>query len=98
MKQEIHPEYYADAKIICACGNTITVGSTKPEIRVEVCSNCHPYYTGEAKFVDTEGRVERFQRREKAKVEVKPKKEQKEKKKVERPNSLKEMLQQIESS
>ena len=98
MKQEIHPQYYADAKIICACGNTITVGSTKPEIRVEVCSNCHPYYTGEAKFVDTEGRVERFQRREKAKVEVKPKKEQKEKKKVERPNSLKEMLQQIESS
>ena len=98
MKQEIHPQYYADAKIICACGNTITVGSTKPETRVEVCSNCHPYYTGEAKFVDTEGRVERFQRREKAKVEIKPKKEQKEKKKVERPNSLKEMLQQLESS
>ena len=98
MKQEIHPQYYADAKIICACGNTISVGSTKPEIRVEVCSNCHPYYTGEAKFVDTEGRVERFQRREKAKTEVKPKKEQKEKKKVERPHSLKEMLQQIESS
>ncbi len=98
MKQEIHPQYHADAKIICACGNTITVGSTKPEIRVEVCSNCHPYYTGEAKFVDTEGRVERFQRREKAKVEIKPKKEQKEKKKVERPNSLKEMLQQLESS
>ena len=98
MKQEIHPQYHADAKIICACGNTITVGSTKPEIRVEVCSNCHPYYTGEAKFVDTEGRVERFQRREKAKVEIKPKKEQKEKKKVERPNALKEMLQQLESS
>jgi len=98
MKQEIHPQYHVDAKIICACGNTISVGSTKPEIRVEVCSNCHPYYTGEAKFVDTEGRVERFQRREKAKAEVKPKKEQKEKKKVERPHSLKEMLQQIESS
>jgi large subunit ribosomal protein L31 len=97
MKKEIHPEYFPEAKVKCACGNTFTVGSTKPEVRIEVCNNCHPYYTGEAKFVDTEGRVERFQRRENAKVEAKPKKEQ-EKKKQERPQSLKEMFQQLENS
>ena len=68
MKQGIHPEYFPEAKIKCACGNKFTVGSTKPEIRIEVCNQCHPYYTGEAKFVDTERRFERFQRREKAKV------------------------------
>jgi large subunit ribosomal protein L31 len=97
MKQGIHPEYFPEAKVACACGNKFTVGSTKPEIRIEVCHNCHPFYTGEAKFVDTEGRVERFQRRAKAKVAPKPKKEQETKKK-ERPQSLKEMLQQIEGS
>ncbi len=97
MKKDIHPQYYPEAKVTCACGNNFTVGSTKPEIRIEVCGNCHPYYTGEAKFVDTEGRVERFQRREKAKVESKPKKEPA-KKKQERPQTLKEMLQQLENN
>ena len=96
MKQGIHPQYYPEAKVTCACGNSFTVGSTKPEIRIEVCSNCHPFYTGEAKFVDTEGRVERFQRREEAKIESKPKKEPE--KKPERPQTLKEMLQQLENS
>jgi len=96
MKKDIHPQYFPDAKVVCACGNTFTVGSTKPEIRIEICNNCHPYYTGEAKFVDTEGRVERFQRREKSKVEAKPKKEPK--KPQERPQTLKEMLQQLENS
>ena len=96
MKQGIHPQYYPEAKVTCACGNSFTVGSTKPEIRIEVCSNCHPFYTGEAKFVDTEGRVERFQRREEAKIESKPKKEPE--KKLERPQTLKEMLQQLENS
>ena len=97
MKKEIHPEYFPEAKVSCACGNKFTVGSTKPEIRIEVCHKCHPFYTGEAKFVDTEGRVERFQRRAKAKMETKPKTELQTKKK-ERPQTLKEMLQQIESS
>ncbi|MEY4731078.1 MAG: hypothetical protein RL681_24 [Candidatus Parcubacteria bacterium] len=60
MKTDIHPTYYKDAKVRCACGNSFTVGATRPEIRVEICHNCHPFYTGEKKLVDTAGRVERF--------------------------------------
>lgn len=63
MKEKIHPQYYPEAKVICSCGNTFTVGSTRKEIRVELCSKCHPYYTGEQRVVDTAGRVERFKRR-----------------------------------
>lgn len=63
MKKDIHPTYYTDAKIICACGNTLTTGSTKKELHVEICSACHPFYTGKQKLVDTAGRVERFQKR-----------------------------------
>lgn len=59
--KDIHPQYYTDAQIICACGNVMApIGSTKKEIRVEICSNCHPFYTGNSKLVDTTGRVERF--------------------------------------
>jgi large subunit ribosomal protein L31 len=63
MKPKIHPEYYTDAKVICACGNTFTTGSTKKTMKVELCSKCHPLYTGEQRVVDTLGRVERFKRR-----------------------------------
>jgi large subunit ribosomal protein L31 len=63
MKPKIHPEYYNDAKVVCACGNTFTVGSTKKMMKVELCSKCHPFYTGEQRVVDTMGRVERFKRR-----------------------------------
>jgi large subunit ribosomal protein L31 len=63
MKKGIHPEYYPEAKIICACGNIIATGSTKPEIRVEVCSACHPFYTGKKRLVDSTGRVDRFKKR-----------------------------------
>lgn len=59
MKQEIHPEYYK-AKIKCACGAAYEVGSTKKTMEVEICSNCHPFYTGKAKLIDTAGRVEKF--------------------------------------
>ena len=62
MRKGIHPEYY-ETKIVCACGNVIPTRSTKKEIRVEICSNCHPFYTGKQKLVDSEGRVERFKRR-----------------------------------
>jgi len=62
MKQDIHPDYVV-ATVHCSCGNTFTTRSTKPELRVEICSNCHPFYTGKQKLVDTGGRVERFQRR-----------------------------------
>jgi len=63
MKKGIHPEYYPEAVVKCACGNTFKVGSTRPEIRVEVCSKCHPFYTGETRFVDTEGRIEKFMKK-----------------------------------
>ena len=62
MKKGIHPPYML-AQVVCACGNTFTTGSTKPFIRVEVCSHCHPYFTGEKRLVDTQGRVERFNKR-----------------------------------
>ncbi len=63
MKKETHPTYYPDAKVECACGNTFTVGSTVKEIHIELCSNCHPFYTGKQKLVDTARRVEKFQER-----------------------------------
>jgi large subunit ribosomal protein L31 len=62
MKQDIHPDYQV-ATVHCSCGNTFQTRSTKSELRVEICSNCHPFYTGKQKLVDTGGRVERFQRR-----------------------------------
>lgn len=62
MKPDIHPEYY-QAKVTCACGNAFTVGSTLPEIKVEICSNCHPFFTGKQKFIDTAGRIDRFKAR-----------------------------------
>ncbi len=62
MKTKIHPEY-VEATITCLCGNTFIVGSTKPALKVEVCSRCHPFFTGEQRMVDTAGRVERFRRR-----------------------------------
>lgn len=63
MKQNVHPQWYSDATVTCACGNTFRVGSVKQNIRVEICSKCHPFFTGEMKFVDTLGRVERFQQK-----------------------------------
>jgi len=60
MKKDIHPVYYPNAQVICACGNTWTTGSTKEVIRTDVCSNCHPFFTGEQRIVDTEGQVDRF--------------------------------------
>ncbi len=62
MKAKIHPEYHL-AEVRCACGHTWSTRSTKAELKVEVCSNCHPYYTGEQRIVDVEGRVDRFKRR-----------------------------------
>ncbi len=63
MKQDIHPKYYSESKVVCSCGKTYTIGSTKEEMRIELCGSCHPFYTGEQKIVDTEGRVERLKRR-----------------------------------
>ena len=62
MKKGIHPDY-EESTVICACGNTFTTRSTKKEIRVEICSQCHPFYTGKQKFIDSAGRVEKFKRK-----------------------------------
>jgi large subunit ribosomal protein L31 len=63
MKKEIHPTYYPNAQVTCACGNTWTTGSTMKAIRTDVCFKCHPFYTGEQRIVDTEGQVDRFYRK-----------------------------------
>ena len=63
MQKQIHPQYYPNAKVKCACGNKFTVGATVPEIKIEICSACHPFYTGKGRTVDTKGRVERFKKR-----------------------------------
>ena len=62
MKKDIHPSY-TKTKIVCACGSVYEVGSTRKDVKVEICSNCHPFFTGKQKFVDTGGRVERFKRK-----------------------------------
>jgi large subunit ribosomal protein L31 len=62
MKAEIHPQY-VDCTIICACGEVVHTRSTRPQIRVEICSKCHPFYTGKQKLVDTAGRVEKYQKK-----------------------------------
>ena len=71
MKKEIHPKYDAKAKATCACGAAFEVGSTMPDIQVEICSLCHPFYTGNEKVMDTAGRVERFNKRRAASAKVK---------------------------
>jgi len=63
VKDKIHPRYYNDAKVICACGNTFIIGSTQKILKVEVCSKCHPFFSGERRVIDTAGQVERFKRR-----------------------------------
>ena len=63
MKADIHPTYYHDAKITCACGATYITGSTRKEIHVDTCSNCHPFYTGKQKLIDTAGTLEKFKKR-----------------------------------
>jgi large subunit ribosomal protein L31 len=69
MKTDIHPTYYPEAKVVCACGNTWTTGSTAEEIYTDVCSQCHPFFTGEQRIVDTEGQVDRFYKKLQARQE-----------------------------
>lgn len=63
MKSETHPTYFPEATVVCACGRKFTVGSTKEKLEVEICSNCHPFYTGNEKILDAAGRVEKFKSR-----------------------------------
>lgn len=101
MKAAIHPKYYSDAQVICACGNKFTTGSTQQEIHVDICSNCHPFYTGQMRYVDTAGRVDRFKARQDATViradmlSKKERRSQKRNQKIQeelaRPTSLQEL-------
>lgn len=96
MKANIHPQYYDDAQVVCSCGNTFTTGSTKQKIQVEVCYQCHPFFTGEKRYIDTLGQVEKFQQKQRTAKEYKQKypskKAKKEQKESRRPKSLKELL------
>ncbi len=83
MKQDIHPTYYEKAKVKCACGNVIETGATQEEIKTDICSNCHPFYTGKEKMLDVAGRIEKFKARQKKAVPgVKNKATKKSEKKV----------------
>lgn len=99
MKAKIHPKWYNQAKITCACGTTFTTGATQPEITVEVCSACHPFYTGKMKYVDTAGRVDAFlEKQKKAKKKVvskthkrKLKREKRIREEMDKPSTLEEL-------
>lgn len=99
MKADIHPKYHTDAKVTCACGNTFATGSTLSEIHVDICSKCHPFFTGEMRFVDTQGRVEKFEaQRKKAAKYISKKKKGKASATdsgSDQPQTLKEMLTQV---
>lgn len=94
MKAKIHPQYF-QANVVCACGNRFTVGSTQENIKVELCSNCHPFYTGEERFVDRASTIDKFKKAQdiaaKYKTQITAKKEEK-KKKENAPKTLAEML------
>ena len=93
MKKIANYTYHNDAQVICACGNTFTTGSTKKTIQVDICSKCHPFYTGEMKFIDTQGRVEKFiSKRNKAKTDRKTKKSKRKTQTSDQQKTLKEML------
>lgn len=82
MKEEIHPTYYPEATVVCACGNTWKTGSTQESIRTDVCSACHPFFTGEQRIVDTEGQVDRFYKKLKVHEDIQKEKEERETQKV----------------
>ena len=70
MKKDLHPTYHSDAKITCSCGQTFTIGATVKSMKTDLCSSCHPFYTGKQKLVDTAGRVDKFRARQKAAQKV----------------------------
>lgn len=102
MKANLHPAWHSDAKVVCACGNTFISGSTLPEIKVVICSACHPFFTGTQKFVDTLGQVDRFVKKtEESKIKqierkkiLEARQSRVQQKKTDRP-SLKDLLMQV---
>lgn len=96
MKAQIHPDWHPEAKVVCACGNTFTTGSTQKEIHVEVCSDCHPFFTGQMRYVDTAGRVDRFREKQQA-AKQKVRLSKKERRTLKRKKRLEEELAKPES-
>lgn len=95
MKQGIHPQFFEKAQVICVCGNRFTTGSTSEVIHVELCANCHPFYTGEQRFVDTASRIQKFEQKKVKAQEYKKtvvKKQEAIKKRENEPKTLREML------
>jgi len=95
MKQNIHPKFFDQAQVICVCGNHFTTGSTQEVIHVELCHKCHPFYTGEQKFIDSASRIQRFQKKQdiaKTFTVKKVKKLEEKKKRDQAPKTLREML------
>lgn len=98
MKANIHPKYYESAQVLCVCGNRFTIGSTQEVIHVELCYKCHPFYTGEQRFVDAASRIEKFQAKQQVAKQYKTKvvnKQKEQKKKETAPKTLREMLQAL---
>jgi large subunit ribosomal protein L31 len=98
MKKGIHPNWFNNCTVTCACGNSFSTGSTYPTLQVDICSACHPYFTGEMKFVDTQGRVDKFMQKMKTASSVKSKRTKKAKLLAETPQepakSYKQLLQE----
>lgn len=95
MKATIHPKYYDKANVICVCGNKFTAGSTQENIHVELCNKCHPFYTGEQRFVDSASRIQKFQTKQQKATDYKTtvtKKVEEKKRNENAPKSLREML------
>ncbi|MEK7551222.1 MAG: 50S ribosomal protein L31 [Patescibacteria group bacterium] len=96
MKAQIHPQYFEQAQVVCACGNKFTTGSTVELIHVELCAKCHPFYTGEQRFVDSASRIQKFQKKQEiASLHVTKKKEKEQRKQDNAPKTLREMLLEI---
>lgn len=103
MKAKIHPKWFDECKVTCACGNTMTIGATVSELTIDVCSGCHPFFTGKMKFVDTAGRVEAFKAKRKgAKKKTvsktdkrKAKREKKLQEELNRPDTLSQVRKQV---
>lgn len=98
MKQAIHPQYFENAQVICVCGNRFTIGSTQETIHIELCNKCHPFYTGEQRFVDSASRIQKFQQKQTqaaAHQAQRVKKQEEQKKRQEGPKTLREMLTEM---
>lgn len=98
MKANVHPKYFENAQVTCSCGNRFTVGSTVEFIRVELCNKCHPFYTGEQRYVDTASKIQTFQKKQefaKQHKATKVKKIEEKREKDEQPKTLREMLQAV---